>query len=509
MIDSPIGDYIHFTYSGYVEKRGAKRPPYFSEYGKSFYKKRRRFENWVNKQKSPITEVLEKETQKTLDILKNFKDKKGNVTADEQVFVETLLDELWMYMDSKYFKVDKMAAASAGLIEAGGYYVGSYTGEGGDHQHKQSNAISGMNNQLQTILNSTLANISEDIKMISNTNNAKKIQGILQQTQVNINNFVNELQKTGKSFKSLDFKESSKLINNMFADLVKAIKNDKELKSIDIENSLNIILDSLEAGMTANQYKGDISEALITVVANRMKDIAGSAIQKAMVTGQQRSSRGLDTSYFVDLSSSQWQKALGDKKFKAPYENFVVSANAVQDKVDVKIELSTGKSAYISAKNYSMKSLARGVTNRSASFLTLIQNENQDDFINHYLNLNAIKGKSLQIDKEVINSFLRKIIAAKLITGYNTTTGGNGQVMDTANIFTVFNSDTYQVKYYDMGKILKGIFNSGSYNSINIPINFFDSNDWSIQGAEDRIIKLIKRLNVSTSFTLKEEDYTK
>lgn len=42
---SAIGDYVHLTYTGYVEKQGAKRTPYFDNYGTAFYAKQRRFQN--------------------------------------------------------------------------------------------------------------------------------------------------------------------------------------------------------------------------------------------------------------------------------------------------------------------------------------------------------------------------------------------------------------------------------------------------------------------------------
>ena len=512
-MESAIGDYIHLSYAGYVKgpEQGSGRSPFFSNYGKSLYTKQRRFENWVNKQNSPITKTLEQETQKTLNILKNFKEKKSNgqkISDTEQLYIDTLLNDIWNHLDSKYLRIDKHAAVAAGLINSGAFYVGSYTGEGGGSQNKQSVAINNINMQIQNLLNNTLFSVTDSISnILGKEKSIKNIQTAVQKTQINIDNFINQLQNQGKSFNSLDFQESSAILNQMFNELTIAIKNTKELDSIDIEGTLNMLLESLNAGMAANQYKGDISEALVAVMAERLAAVAGSNVQKAFVSGQERSARGINRSYFT--SDINWESALGSKKFKQPFGDFIVSADAVQDKVDIKVELSTGRHAYISAKNYSMKSLERGVTNRSASFLTLIQNENDNDFINHYLNLNALRSLSLQSNRDAINQLLKKIIIAKLITGYNTTTGLNGQTMENANVFSVFNSTNYTVKYYDMGDVLQGIFKSGRYQNIKIPEYFYSINIKSMKDAEDRITKIMRRLNVSTSYTLHEEDYAK
>lgn len=173
-----------------------------------------------------------------------------------------------------------------------------------------------------------------------------------------------------------------------------------------------------------------------------------------------------------------------------------------------------GKHTYISVKNYNPKSLEHGVKNTSASFLILIQNENKNNLINHYLNLNAVTGRGRQSlrpsveDVEEINNFIRKLVIAKLITGYNTSIDSSGGKMAEANVFAVFNSDTYEVKFYNMKDVLDGVFNNQRYQKMFIPSYFYKNNiktaDYNI-----RISNLIKQLNVSVSHTLKEEDYVK
>jgi len=510
---SAIGDYIHLTYTGYVKgpEQGSGRPPFFDNYGTALTAKQRQFQNWLKKQNSPTVSILEKETQKVLNLLKNFRDNRGNVSESDRKLVENILEDLWAQLDTKYLTLDKISAASAGLLQAGGFYVGQYTGESGGKQTVQTESISNINNQLQNLLDNTLNDLWVNIKNITEDGiTLKRIEKEIINTQKNINDFIIKLQNQCKTLNVSDFPQASRELNSLFQNLSNSLKNNKNYDDINIEAEINTIAEGLNAGLAVNQYKGDISEALISVIAQRLVAVTGSSIEKAVVSGQERSKRGIDTKFFSP--DIVWEDALEGKKFKQPFGNFIVSADAVQDKVDVKIETTNGRHAYISAKNYSSKSLARGVTNKSASFLTLIQNENQWDFINHYLNLNAVRGKnrrSIKSNTEEINSLLRQIVLAKLITGYNTITGENEQIMDSANVFVVFNSDNYTVKYYDMDDVLLRVIQKNRYKDLRIPVFFYNSNIMNATDYNTRISNLIKTLNVSVSYTLREEDYAK
>ena len=81
--------------------------------------------------------------------------------------------------------------------------------------------------------------------------------------------------------------------------------------------------------------------------------------------------------------------------------------------------------------------------------------------------------------------------------------------MENANIFTVFNSSDYTVKYYDMSDVLAGLIRNNRYQDIKIPQYFYNSNIKNAADYRMRISNLIQRLNVGVSYTLKEEDYTK
>lgn len=509
---SAIGDYVHWSYAGYVERKGAQKEPYFIQYASALMNRENHFYQWVQKQENKAIKDLERETQKSLNLLKSFKENKGNISqVQNNKMAMALLNDLWSELDTKYLTIDKIAAMANGLIDGSGYGSGTNIG---NRTFRQQASTGNINAQIENLLNNTLTNINNSISAVLTDKelSLSDIKQATEKTQQNINQMIAKLNAKGQILTSGGKGETKTYINQMFQELIQAIQsNDKLNSSIDILGILNTIALGLSAGTTANQYKGDISEALISVIGKKMAGTALNAvdttIQSAAVSGQERSSRGINTMNFV--SDVDWYKTLNKDRYTQPFGEFIVSAAAVQDKVDVKIELSDGSHAYISVKNYSPKNLSSGVRNKSASFLSLIQNENQNNFINHYLNLNAVTGAkgTLKTNAAEVNDLIRKIIVAKLITGYNTVTGQN-QTMDEANIFAVFNSESYTVKYYNMKDVLGGVFNSGRYKTMFIPQYFYKSNLRTTDYSR-RISNVLKQLDVRVAYTLHEEEYAK
>lgn len=511
---SAIGDYVHWSYAGYVKEQGAQKTPYFSSYKNALSNRENHFYQWIQKQENKAIEDLERETQQSLNLLKSFKENKGNISqVENSEMAMALLEDLWNELDTKYLKVDKIAAAASGLLDSGGF--GSGTNVGNKTFYQQA-TTSNINSQIESLLNNVLSGINDSVsKIFTEQNlNTQKIDAIISKTKQKIDTFMSNLQQKGKIIGSNGQKATVQQLDKIFKELKNAIQtNDKLNESIDIEGLLNELAIGLSGGLTSNQYKGDISEALISIIARRMAGVSlqsvDTAIKDAIVTGQQRSSRGIDTTKFV--SDVDWNQTLADKKYVLPFGDFIVSAEAVQDKVDVQISLENGSSLNISAKNYNPKTLKKGVTNESASFLSLIQNENQNDLINHYLNLNAVTGKgrnSLMASAEEVNDYLRKVTVAKLISGYNTITGLDNSKMKEVNVFAVFNSKDYTVKFYNMKDILDGVFNSGRYKKLYIPQYFYKAN-LRTDNYTVRISNVLKQLEIRVSYTMKEDEYVK
>lgn len=514
---SAIGDYVHLTYAGYVKEKGEDRGPFFEYCGSALTIREKHFNQWIDKQFSPIKEELEQELQKNLLLLKSFKDNKGNISmVEENEIAMALIEDLWNELETKYLTVDKIAATSSGLMDSASFFSGTNTGKNGANTFRQQMTVGNINTQIQNLLNDTLDTINKEIFSILSEDDleTKKINDTISKTRNKLNSFMLNLNQKMKVIDTSSQKNTFNILQKIFKDLQKELEKNEELNtSINLMNKLNKIAYGLTRGITENQYKGDISEALIAVIARRMSGIAlkesNKTISSVMVSGQERSSRGIDTNNFI--RGLNWENILADKEsFKRPFGEFIVSADAVQDKVDIKIELEGGEHTYISAKNYSAKSLKDGVTNKSASFLSLIQNENGNNLINHYLNLNAVNGgrATLEPNAEKYNNFIRKITIAKLITGYSTIVGLNSQTMSVANVFAVFDSTNYTVNLYDMKDVLNGIFSGNKYQSMYIPQYFFRDNV-SASTPQRRIENLLKKINISVAYTLRESEYAK
>lgn len=513
---SAIGDYVHLTFAGYVKEKGEDRGPFFEYCGSALAIREKHFNQWIDKQFSPIKKELEQELQKNLSLLKSFKDNKGNISmVEENEIAMALIEDLWNELEIKYLTVDKIAATSSGLIDSASFFSGTNVGKNGANTFRQQMTVGNINTQIQNLLNNTLDTINKEVFSILSKDDleTKKINDAVLKTRNKLNSFILNLSQKMKVIDTSSQKNTFNILQKIFKDLQEELEKNEELNtSINLMNKLNKLAYGLTRGITENQFKGDMAEALIAITARRMSGIAlkesNKTISSAMVSGQERSSRGIDTNNFIP--GLDWEKIVDKESFKRPFGEFIVSADAVQDKVDIKIELEGGEHTYISAKNYSAKSLKDGVTNKSASFLSLIQNENGNNLINHYLNLNAVNGgrATLKRNADAYNNFIRKITIAKLITGYSTIVGLNSQTMSVANVFAVFDSTNYTVNLYDMKDVLNGIFSGNRYQSMYIPQYFFGDNV-SAPTPQRRIENLLKKINISVAYTLRESEYAK
>ena len=244
--------------------------------------------------------------QKSLKLLKNFKDNKSNtaqVEGDEVTMA--LLNDLWNELDTKYFTVDRIAAAASGLMNSSGFGSGLNIGKNGANTAAQKATVSNINQQIQNLLDATLSGITNSINQVLNkdTTNAEEISKVVTQTQINIDNFMNNLNSNFKVLDTSTQKQTLLQLESMFGELKNAIQSDSLLnQSIQIEKIINDLATGLSGGLAANQYKGDIFESLIAVTGQRLAGVAmknlDTTIKNGLVTGQGRSARGIVRSNF-------------------------------------------------------------------------------------------------------------------------------------------------------------------------------------------------------------------
>ncbi len=519
---SAIGDYVHLTYEGYAKgpQLGSGKPPYEKGVGAIIRSHETAFMRDVDKMKSRILKNLQEQMNKDLALLNAFQmANKGKVDYPEiNELIEAFLDDLNSELTDKWFQIDLVAAASNGLLSSAGFFAGrakTKKTRGKDFTSYQQSVIQNVNQNIEDILMNTISEI--EAVLTKQGFPADQIQKNITKTRHKVQTFINNLQNNMRAIDPSN-KTAQKKIKQIFDKLSSMVLNENDKQNSDIITLVNTVLAGISMGIEGKgSYKGDMGEAITTVMAKHLAATAGLGIEKVMTVGTSgRSQRGILTSNFS--KDIDWGQVLGKDVGQSEYGDYLLTTSGTQaDKVDVEISLKNNEHASISVKNYSPKSLARGIRNESANLLMLLQNENDDDFINHFLNLSALKEYREDYNRIAAYNLIRKIVIAKLITGYNTVTSANGDVMTTANIFAVYNAQGMtlgdgtkgaSVQLYDMRDILTAIFNKDRYNNLNIPQFFYNANikqsDYTI-----RISNIMKQLAVKVSYTLKEEDYAK
>ena len=143
---SAIGDYVHLTFAGDVKEKGQDRGPFFEYCGSALAIREKHFNQWIDKQFSPIKKELEQELQKNLSLLKSFKDNKGNISmVEEDEIAMALIEDLWNELEIKYLTVDKIAATSSGLIDSASFFSGTNVGKNGANTFRQQMTVGNIN----------------------------------------------------------------------------------------------------------------------------------------------------------------------------------------------------------------------------------------------------------------------------------------------------------------------------------------------------------------------------
>ena len=257
------------------------------------------------------------------------------------------------------------------------------------------------------------------------------------------------------------------------------------------KSNINGILGELSAAVAGAKMTG-------VAVKNLREYLTDAVMGKASSYGQYLKINFSDE--FVDiekLATKGWSYNTKDGN--------VTVTKPTQDKVDVKIITPEGIKT-LSVKNYNFRkgnaqiSLVTGM-----SLLTIMQNENQDDFINHYLNITSSRNGEKNLHyvaaaRMQMHQLMRDIILVNALTGLNiskTMKGGKkpGREQTVADYFVINdNSQPGKFKIYSMSELLD--FSSFSHLaglSKYVTVNGYDDPEWVNEGpdARTRITNLI------------------
>ena len=517
---SAIGDYVHLTYAGYaVEGAGARKSPYLVTAGRVFTARERQFNNWINKQKHNKMQALQDQLNKDLAILNKFQvENKGSkqypeIDEIQQALIEDIAEELPI----KYFQMDLFAAAANGLLSSAGFGSGKalqkFKKKGTSATQYESAVVAQVNTQLNDLLSSFL----QEVQMVLTENGApeEKVLAQVARSKGKTETFIRNLSNQTHGIDPGNKRTLNK-ITNLFQNLSTILLTEEGEPNVQILGLIYGLIQGISGGLKqSSTYKGDIGEAVTAAAARRIPGIVGENIASIAVVGQDRSQRGFVKSNFSKELQNNLQSLSESNTIEDHGDYVLTSTGTAQDKVDVSITFKDDKPMGISVKNYSAKSLNKGFHNASANLLTLLQNENDDDFINHYLNLTAIKQLAFDKNREAYVDLIKRIVVAKLITGYNTQTINEDGInkMDEANIFAVYNSQGLNsggaiVSLYSMRDVLQGVFQKGRYSIINVPGFLYETNQWQPH-YETRITNVMKQLAIRVSYTMKPDEYLK
>lgn len=237
--------------------------------------------------------------------------------------------------------------------------------------------------------------------------------------------------------------------------------------------------------------KGRLFEKLITYAPKVLDDSADAAIGK--IIGDVTGTVGFDIGAF--------------DQYYASHENIngvLMTTHASMGKIDVTMEWQ-GKQLNISAKNVNLDNYWVRMLSGS-SLLYMLQDEDTQ-FVNHFLNIFATHGKK-GMDRTSLTAYRKEMLEeVKLILLYKAITGDT-YGRQSANLFILNDNRTGTVKVYSIVGLLnkiskppiKGIQLNGKTFSASTSLK----NTWSKVSAQERISALLadahaKKVNVSVS----------
>lgn len=163
----------------------------------------------------------------------------------------------------------------------------------------QQTVIQKVNQNIEGILLNTVA----EIEGVLNKQGlpAEKVKNNINRTKNKIQTFINNLQKDIKTIDPSNKKAQQK-IKDLFNNLSNMVLNSEDKQNADVVGIINALLTGISMGIEGKgTYKGDMGEAVTTVIAKRLMASAGLGIQNVVTTGTTgRSQRGIVSSSFSE-----------------------------------------------------------------------------------------------------------------------------------------------------------------------------------------------------------------
>lgn len=273
-------------------------------------------------------------------------------------------------------------------------------------------------------------------------------------------------------------------------------------------NDLNTLIELYNVTLKST-VQGELGELSAAMIGAKLKGIGANELkkflEKAVIGTTTRSSPGY---WQADYSSAFVNLAKFGEETGWEYHNenggYVKTTLSTQNKIDVEIQTPEGLKT-ISVKNYALKKGINISAMKGAPFLTLIQNENQDNFINHYFNITAEhqeQGKSESyIDKfrDQMHQLMKQILFINALTGLNISKAsfsGEKTNPGAADYFVINDSSKPgYFKIFTMAELLNLTTNNFSGLTKFVKISGYNkpkwNNMWANSGPKERITNIL------------------
>lgn len=484
---SAIGDYIHYTASGY-EKHGITKDGNFVAYNYAIMK------NNIMKRinSSQLTSKDKEQLQKALNNILSDNDKSGSVESKIRTEIQNILEEQFMETLGKIdWETGNISAASVQTSKEG-------------TKSKITTDANQDSIQLKTILSRirALEGIRDNLgTSAKKTELTQKIQEIYVQ--------LNYILTNGKKIGKLTELKNTKLegmTNNKLISINSLGENEDNLIT-----KINTLMKAYAATPAINLQKGTLFEYVIALAPAIARVNAGENLEDVLNELKQSVVGDARSQIEINFDKNDFTKDIDINQLSL--KNYAVSDgiggrtaiayNASQEKIDIILSWN-GKYIPISAKNIKLNSGYDVHILSGSSLLYLIQDESPD-FVNHYFNIVAehgsfVNGEPINNSDKINQNYqaaheaMKYILFFKAISGQ--TYGRQG-----AEIFLVNdNSQEGGIRILEIADIVqKAVDNLDKFAIItsngeaieNISIK----NNWSSSGYSERITNFINSVH--------------
>lgn len=427
---SVIGDYIHWTKRGYVEPKFGNKDPdinqvYYNTVFESIEQKHKKIQTrYMNNKHKQLAKDIEQQLIKTQEL---FYKPEADLTQAEKKYLEAIRMDWDNTLDKAFsgLTVDhKTFTKGQGIF--------------GRTQNLKIKSASAINN------NSIKAIETKVNKMLDILNNYSGSQTTsIQAAKVDLESIKQSISSTKRDL--------IKLLNQQKTEVDENVKKVIQSQITLLQNDTFSLVSQINSILSTFKWKnsteivgaiGEIGVESILLHSNyfaekQIDNTMQEFVQNAKWTANETHQTGYDISYFSTwLDQDDWRNIINNNKMTITSDGFVgtITHDFAKDKADITIATKNNEEIGVSIKNYSAwTAMERGIGILNGSpFLSMVQNENEYDFVNHYINLHTYSKNDDSYKKQKdfksyvakvsegrdqITSAMKKLLIYKAFTG--------------------------------------------------------------------------------------------